>query len=114
MDPINFVAYLFLALIPDPLNLIAASLAQVIYWSPLVIWAYIALGKDFAQNHPFIVLGMFATGAAHITCLAWGHMALLAEAPLALGIAALAGYLATLSGLIPAFIRERNIAQGYS
>ena len=67
MDLVNFMVNLFLAVLPNHLNVISASLAQVMFWAPLVIWAYVALGKDFARNHPFIVAGMLATGFAHIT-----------------------------------------------
>ena len=114
MDLVNFMVNLFLAVLPNHLNVISASLAQVMFWAPLVIWAYVALGKDFARNHPFIVAGMLATGFAHITYQVWGHFAFSSEAPLALGMMVLAGYAVTLIGLLPAFIRERNISRGCS
>ena len=114
MDPIYIIAYLILAVIPQYLSVIPVTLALVIFWAPLAAWAYVSLGKDFARNHPFIVLGMLATGAVHFTYAIWGHIASTGEAPLELGAAVLAGYVVTLIGLIQAFIQENQTATGNS
>ena len=114
MDVIIIVVHLFLAVVPVYSNLIPVTLAQALHWTPQVTWAYATLGQWFALTHRLITAGIVGTVSAHVVYEVWSHMVQPAEAPLALGIAVVIGYVFAFIGLVRALIQENNLAPGTS
>ena len=76
---------------------------------PVVIArAYLGLTRDFARDHRSIAVGLLATVAAHVAYELWNRQVQPGEAPLALGIAVIAGYAGVITGAIAAFVKERR------
>ena len=67
-----------------------------------------ALSKDFARSHPLLTATVVTTVTAHIAHAVWGRMVDSKEAPLALGMAVIVGYILVLLGAVSAFMRERR------
>ena len=107
MDFINYLITLFLAIFPAHQHLNLILPVPVTALTSEFAKSLRSLGTGFAREHTLITLGMLATGAGHTTYALWAYSG---EAPLALGILVLSGYVLSLVGLARTFIQEQGTA----
>lgn len=108
MEVYIILVTLFLAAVFACGGYIRIHVEQGATWGPPFAKALAELNAWFGCSHKFVAAGLLATGATHAIYEGWGMVAQSPEAPIALGIAVMIGYVATFIGLVWAWNQGRS------